>query len=148
MRNEGETAFRAAGGIGNRAGRVRVDSPDRWYTQAQMPSQKMAQPSLTSEGTVGVSGAFAAAAALADFSCSSTRAYPADRDQVSHPSGAGGQKSGTAKYDHAQAPPARVRVMPSRLVGFSRKLKMTTASTIVKTCFTLAVEDGNRYQCL
>jgi precorrin-4 methylase len=31
-----------------------------------MPSQKMAQPSLTSEGTVGVSGAFAAAAALAD----------------------------------------------------------------------------------
>lgn len=45
----------------------------------------MAQPSLTSEGTVGVSGALAAAAALADFSCNSTRAYPADHDQVSYP---------------------------------------------------------------
>ena len=36
--------------------------------------------------------------------------------------------------------------MPSRLVGFSRKLKMTTASTIVKTCFTLAVEGRNQNQ--
>lgn len=37
-----------------------------------------------------------------------------------------------------QAPPASVSVIPSRLVGFSWKLKMTTASTIVKTCLTLA----------